>query len=114
MSDDDYVIQPGDLGGADEPENDPGVVEEAIASGETKQPISPCFAKIPFKNRKTYRKIYDSFTVKDMSFEDFCIEMYFMASPTMMRRDLGRVIDQKQQGNRRMAANLHNINKNLN
>lgn len=113
--DDDYIIQPGDLGGADEPENDPGVVEEAIASGgEPKQPISPCFEKVPFKNRKIYRKIYDGFEFKDMSFEDFCVEMYYLHSPAMMRKDLAGVIEKKHQGNRQMAANLHDINKHLN
>lgn len=109
---DKYEITPADMG--QDAENDPGVVEEVIASGETKQPISPCFKAIPFEARKKYRKLYDTFEQKDMPFEDFAIEMHFMANPQMIQRDLGRIIDQKQQGNRRLAANLHNINKNLN
>lgn len=109
---DDYKITPSDLG--QDPENPPGVVEDAIGSGVQKQPISPCFLKIPFKNRKAYREIWEGFEIKDMSFEDFAIEMFFASSPTMMRRDLAKVIDQKHQGNRRMAASLHDINKNLN
>ncbi len=110
---DNYEITPSDLG--QDQENDEDVVEEAIASGsEPKQPISKCVAAIPFEARKKYRKLYDTFDNKDMPFEEFAIEMHFMSSPTLMQRDLARITDQKQQGSRRMAANLHNINKNLN
>ncbi len=111
---DDYEITPSDLG--QDPENDPGVVEEAVASGsgEKKQPISPCFSAIPFVARKAYRKLYDAFDKKDMPFEEFAIEVHFISSPLMLRRDLARITDQKQQGNQRMAANLHSIKQNLN
>ncbi len=110
---DKYEITPSDLG--QDPELDEGVLEEAVASGsEPKQPISPCFEKIPFKNRQIYRKMYDAIEIKDMSFEDFAIELHFTQSPAMMQRDLGRIMEKKQQGNRRMAADLHNINKHLN
>jgi hypothetical protein len=110
---DDYQITPSDLG--QDPENDPGVVEEAIASGsEKKQPISPCFKAIPFEAQKGYRKLWDGFEVKDMPFEDFAIEMHFTSSPLLLQRDLARITDEKQQGYRRMAANLHDIKKNLN
>ncbi len=109
---DNYEITPSDMG--EDPENDPGVVEEAIGSGEKKQPISPCFMAIPFVAQKAYRKLYDDFEQKDMPFEDFAIEMHFMQSPAMLQQDLARITDQKQQGYRRMTANLHDINKNLN
>ncbi len=110
---DNYEITPSDMG--QDPENDPGVVEEAIASGsEPKQPISPCFEKIPFENRKTYRKLYDTFDKKDMLFEEFAIEMYFVSSPTMLKRDMGRIMQQKQMGNANMSANLSQIKHGLN
>ena len=109
---DDYQITPSDLG--QDPENEPGVVEEAVASGEKKQPISKCFTAIPFEAQKKYRELYDTFEQKDMSFEDFAIEMHFMQSPAMLQRDLARITDQKQQGNRTMAANLHKMKQSLN
>lgn len=109
---DDYQITPSDMG--QDPENDEGVLEEVIASGSSEPKVSPCFKAIPFEARKKYRELYDTFEKKDMSFEEFAIEMHFMSSPIMLRRDLARITDQKQQGNRRLAANLRNINKNLN
>ena len=114
---DSYKITPSDLG--QDPENDPGVVEEAIASAggqeqKQKQPIPKCFSAIPFEVRKKYRKLWDSFEIKDMSFEDFAIELYCVESPTMMQQDLGRIIQQKQTGNRNMAANLNKIRQVLN
>ena len=111
---DDYQVTPSDLG--QDPGLDEGVLEEAITSGssEPEKPVSKCFQAIPFAARKKYRQLYDAFDKKDMTFEDFATEMHFISSPGMMRQDLKDIIDQRHQGNRRMAANLHNINKNLN
>ncbi|KKN48409.1 hypothetical protein LCGC14_0653560, partial [marine sediment metagenome] len=46
MSDDinDYQITPSDLGCGPEPENDPGVVEEAVESGAEKKEVRKSFA----------------------------------------------------------------------
>lgn len=110
---DDYKITPSDLG--QDPELDEGVLEEAIASGDPpKQPISPCFMAIPFEARKKYRQLYDTFDKKDMPFEEFAIEMHFVSSPMMMQRDLGRIMQQKQQGDMNMTANLSKIKHGLN
>ncbi len=117
MSDDlrDYEITPEDLGCMGEQEVDPGVVEAAVGSGSgPSSPISPCFEKIPMENRRAYRKLYDGFTIKDISFEDFCIEMFVISSPTMMKHDLDKIISQKHAGYQQMAANKHAIDQSMN
>ena len=116
MSDDlrDYEITPEDLGCMGEQEVDPGVVEEAVGSGETNQPISPCFEHIPFENKKKYRKLYDSFDEKDMSFEDFCIEMFAMTSPKMMQQELSGMLDMREGRGRTMLANKQAIERSMN
>ncbi len=117
MSDDltNYEITPEDMGCMGEQEIDPGVIESAVTSGSgPSSPISPCFEKIPMEKRKAYRKLYDGFTVKDMSFEDFCIEMCMISSPTMMKHDLEGIISAKHAGHQRMAANKHAIDQSMN
>ena len=109
-----YEITPEDLGCMGEKEIDGGVVEEAVASGEPKQPINPCFEHIPFEKRKMFRKLYDTFEKKDMSFEDFCVEMCAVTSQGLMQQDLSQIISDKQMGNTRMAANKHAINRSMN
>ena len=110
----DYQITPDDLGCGPEPENDPGVVEEAIGSGVEKKEVRKSFAYIPFEQKKRARKLYDGFTVKDMSFEDFCIELYALESLKLMQADLHNLIMEKQDRSRLAFANQRNIERNLN
>lgn len=111
----DYQITPEDLGCLGEPENPAGLVEES-GLAEKKVPISKSFEHIPFAVKKRARALYDTFEGdgKDMSFEDFCVEMYALESPALMKQDLAEIIEGKHEGNRRMAANLHDINEHLN
>ena len=113
-----YEVTPEDLGCLGEPENDPGVVEEAVGSGsgETNVPIRKSFASIPFEQKQRARKLYDGFTVKDISFEDFCIELYALESPALMQADLRDMITEKEDRNRVQAANMniHSMNRSIN
>ncbi len=117
MSEDDFGIEditPEDLGCMGEQEIDPGVKEEAIASGEAKTSTPKSFEHIPFEVKKRARKLYDSFETKDMGFEMFCVELYALESPALMQEDLQRVVLGKQDRNRQAFANAHNINRHLN
>ncbi len=116
MSEDinDYQITPSDLGCGPEPENDPGVVEEAIGSGETKVPVPKSFKHIPFAVKQRARKLYDSFDQRDMAFEDFCVELYALQSPALMQADLHNMVMEKQDRSRLAFANQRNIKRNLN
>ena len=109
-----YQITPDDLGCMGEPENDPGVVEEAVGSGETKAPVPKSFASIPFEVKQRARKLYDSFDQKDMSFEEFCVELYALESPKLMQTDLHNMVMEKQDRSRLAFANQRNIERNLN
>ncbi len=109
-----YEITPDDLGCMGEQENDPGVVEEAVGSDAEKKEVRKSFACIPFEQKKRARKLYDGFAVKDMSFEDFCIELYALESPVLMQADLQDIVLKKQDRNRQMFANQHRIDKNMN
>lgn len=110
-----YEITPEDLGCMGERENDPGVVEEAIGSGTVeKKEIRKSFAHIPFKQKKRAKKLYDNCYPKDMSFEDFCIELYALESPALMQADLQKIVLEKQDRSRRAFANQQNIERNLN
>jgi len=111
MSDDEMKMEditPNDLGCLGEDEVDPGVKEE---SAPVKESIPLSFEAIPFKKRKQAKELYDSFTFKDMSFEQFCIELYAIQSPGMMQQDLGNIIAQKQAGYQRKAAIDHSLNR---
>ena len=109
-----YEITPEDLGCLGEQENDPGVVEEAVGAGAEKKEIRKSFASIPFEQKKRARKIYDGFEKKDMSFEDFCIELYALESPALMQADLHNIVMEKQNRCRQQFANQQNIDRNLN
>ena len=105
----DYKITPEDLGCLGEQEIDPGVKEEAVESGTVEKKVPKSFASIPFEVKKRARKLYDSFVEKDMSFEDFCVELYALESPALMRADLQDVVEQKQAGHQRKAAIDYNL-----
>ncbi len=109
-----YEVTPEDLGCMGEPENDPGVVEEAVGSGVEKKPVPKSFASIPFEVKKRARKLYDSFDDKDMPFEEFCTELYALESPALMQADLQSIVMEKQDRCRQQFADQHNIDKNLN
>ncbi len=109
-----YEITPEDLGCMGEQENDPGVVEEAVGSGAEKKEVRKSFMSISLGQKKRAKKIYDGFAVKDMSFEDFCIELYALESPTLMQADLHNIIMEKQDRCRQQFATQRNIEKNLN
>ncbi len=110
----DYQITPEDLGCLGEAENDPGVVEEAVGPAIEKKPIPKSFASIPFEVKKRARKLYDSFDDKDMSFEEFCTELYALESPALMQADLHNIVMEKQNRCRRQFASQHDIEENLN
>ena len=105
-------ITPEDLGCLGEQEVDPGVKEEPEqpikAQPTTKDEI---FASIPHEKKKKYRELYDGFTIKDMPFDEFCVEMTMMSNPGLMQRDIGKIIDQKQMGQARMAGVNHALKK---
>ena len=107
-----YEITPEDLGCLGEEENPAGLVEEAI--GETKTPVPKSFKHIPFAVKQRARKLYDQFEKKDLSFEDFCVQLYALESPKLMQADLQKIVLEKQDRNRLAFANQHNIEKNLN
>ncbi len=109
-----YEITPEDLGCLGEPENDPGVVEEAVGPAVEKKVVPKSFASIPFEVKQRARKLYDSFDDKDMPFEEFCVELYALESPALMQADLQKIVLEKQDRNRLVFANQHNIEKNLN
>ena len=107
-----YDITPEDLGCMGEQEIDPGVVEEAVGSGTgavEKKEVRKSFASIPLEQKKRAKKIYDGFAVKDISFEDFCIELYALESPALMQVDLKSIIEQKHAGYQRKAAIDYNL-----
>jgi hypothetical protein len=96
-------ITPEDLGCMGEQEIAPGVKEENGFAVE-KKPVNLCFKFIPQENRKAYWKLYEQFENKDMSFEDFAVEMHSINSPVLMQKDLEKLIDQKHQGIARKQA----------
>lgn len=108
----DYQITPDDLGCGPEPENPPGLVEETI--GETKTPAPKSFKNIPFAVKQRARELYDQFEKKDMSFVDFCVELYALQSPALMQADLQDIITEKEDGHRMQAANMHSMKRNMN
>ena len=108
-----YEVTPEDLGCLGEQEIDPGVVEEPAVPVE-KKPARKSFAQIPFEVQKRARKLYDSFDEKDVSFEDFCVELYALESPALMQADLHNIIMEKQDRARMQFANQHRIDRNLN
>lgn len=109
-----YEITPEDLGCMGEQEIDPGVVEEAVGSGTEKKEVRKSFASIPFEQKKRAKKLYDGFDDKDMSFEDFCCELYALESPALMQADLRSVVKQKHDGYRRKAAMDHVMKQSMN
>ena len=115
MSEDieDYQITPDDLGCLGEPECDPGVKEE---TQKVEKPRRLSFEHIPLKKKKRARKLYDAFEgeAKDMSFEDFCIELYALESPKLMQADLHNIVMEKQDRSRLAFANQHRIDRNMN
>ena len=108
-----YEITPDDLGCLGEPECDPGVKEE---TQKVEKPRRLSFEHIPLEKKKHARKLYDVFEgeAKDMSFEDFCIELYALESPKLMQADLHNMVMEKQDRSRLAFANQRNIEKNLN
>ena len=111
-----YEITAEDLGCLGEQEVAPGVMEEAVTSGSAgpNSPTPLSFQSIPMENRRAYRKLYDGFERKDMSFEDFCVEMFAMSSPTMMQHDLDKMMGMRENRNQIMAANKQAIEQSLN
>ncbi len=109
-----YEVTPEDLGCLGEPENDPGVVEEAVGPAIEKKPVPKSFASIPFEVKKRARTIYDGFDDKDMSFEEFCTELYALQSPALMQADLQKIVLERQDRCRQQFANQRNIERNLN
>ena len=111
----DYKITPEDLGCLGEPENDPGVVEEAIGPDAAEKKLVPkSFASIPFEIKQRARKLYDGFDDKDMPFEDFCVELYALESPALMQADLQEIVLEKQDRCRQQFANQRNIERGMN
>ena len=100
-----YEVTPDELGCMGETENPPGLVEETI--GETKTPAPKSFGSIPFAVKQRARKLYDQFEKKDMPFEEFCIELYALQSPALMRADLQKIVLKKQDRNRHIERNLN-------
>ena len=107
----DYQITPEDLGCLGERENDPGVVEEAVGPAAEKKPVPESFASIPFKVKQRARKLYDSFDDKDMSFEEFCTELYALQSLALMQADLQDIVLERQNRCRQQFANQRNIER---
>jgi len=112
MSDNDELrmdeITPEMLGCLGEQEIDPGVLEETAS---VEKPKNLCFENIPFKKRKNFRKLYDGFDKKDISFEEFCIQLYALQSPGLMQQDLAKITNQKQMGQARKAVIDHTVNR---
>ncbi len=109
-----YEITPNDLGCMGEEENPAGLVEETVGPGVEKKEVRKSFASVPFKKKKKARKLYDTIDDKDMSFEDFCVELYALQSPALMQADLQKIVLEKQDRSRQMFANQRNIDKHLN
>ena len=119
MADDDMKMEditPEDLGCLGEREIDDGVLEETqpIEKPSKKLTMAAVFEKIPLEKRKKYRKFYDEFFTpegRNMSFEDFCVEMYLLESPLKMQYDLQEITAQMHTGYQRKAAVDHTMNK---
>jgi len=108
-------ITPEDLGCMGEREIDDGVLEETqpIVKKEALS-LAAVFEKIPLDKRKKYRNFYDNFFTpegRDMSFEEFCVEMYLLESPLKMQYDLQEITAQMHDGYARKAAVDHTINR---
>lgn len=107
MADEDYKMEditPEELGCLGEREIDDGVLEESVP---VKKPKSRCFENVPFESRKLYRKFYDEFFTpegRDMTFENFAIELYALSSPALMQQDLSGMADQIHTGVARKQA----------
>ncbi len=109
-----YEITPEDLGCLGEEENPAGLVEEVVGPAVEKKPIPKSFASIPFEVKKRARKLYDGLDDKDMSFEEFCTELYALESPALMQADLHNIVMEKQDRCRQQFANQQSIDRNLN
>ncbi len=109
-----YEVTPDELGCMGEAENPAGLVEETVGPAVEKKLVPKSFASIPFEVKQRARKLYDSFDDKNMPFEDFCIELYALQSPALMRADLQKIVLEKQDRNRLAFANQHKIDRNLN
>ncbi len=106
-----YEVSPDDLGCMGEKEIDDGVKEE---TQKVEKPQRLSFEHIPLEIKKRARKLYDGFEKKDISFEDFCVELYALQSPALMQADLHNIIMEKQDRSRLAFANQRNIERNLN
>ncbi len=115
MSDniEDYQITPDDLGCGPEPENPAGLVEQSDVAAP-KTPVPKSFNHIPFAVKQRAHKLYDQFEKKDMSFEDFCVQLYALESPKLMQADLHNIVMEKQDRSRQQFASQRNIERNLN
>ena len=109
-----YEITPDELGCMGEQEIDPGVVEEAVGSGAVEKKVPKSFKHIPFAVKQRAHKLYDQFEKKDLSFEDFCVQLYALESPALMQADLKGIIDQKHAGYQQKAAMDHVMKQNMN
>ena len=108
-------ITPEDLGCMGEKEVDDGVLEETqpVVKKEVLS-LATVFEKIPLEKRKKYRKFYDDFFTpegRDMSFEEFCVEMYLLESPLKMQYDLQEITAQMHDGYAHKAAVDHTMNR---
>jgi len=120
MADDEMKMEditPEMLGCLGEPECDPGIKEEAVGSGSAEKPKARCFESIPFEQRKLYHKFYHEFfepDARDISFEEFAVELYALSSPMLMQQDLSKVMDQKHMGAARKQAIDRKVAKSMN
>ena len=106
-------IDVNELGCMGEQEIAPGVKEETGFVSKKQVAVKLCFSHIPEQNRKAYWQLYEQFDNKDMSFEEFALEMHAINSPTLMQKDLEKIIDQKHRGNARQAGIDHAIKKKI-
>ncbi len=104
-------ITPEDLGCMGEQEADPGVKEETQSIKAHPTTKDEIFASIPHETKKTYRKVYDGFEFKDMSFNEFCVEMAMISSPGLAQQSLSKIISQKHEGQMRKAGIDHMMKK---
>jgi hypothetical protein len=96
-------ITPEDLGCMGEQECDPGVKEGSdVVVNNKPQPTTKeeIFRTIPHEMKKKYKKIYDGFTVKDIPFDEFCVEMAMLSNPGVQQSSIMKIIEQKQNGAR--------------
>ncbi len=104
-------IDVNELGCMGEKEIDPGVREETGFVTKKQTAVKLCFKHIPEQNRKAYWRLYEQFDNKDMSFEEFALEMHAINSPTLMQADLEKVMDLRHRGAARKAGIDHMLKK---